>query len=111
MRRKRYQRGSLSPRRRNGKRYWYAQWREGGEPRSRVLGLWSQMSKGEAQAQLAAILEPLNRGIPKRQAAIFSFEQFVEGVYLPLARKKNKVSTMMTTEQLVGKHLVEKLGP
>ena len=27
MRRKRFQRGSITPRKRNGKRYWYAQWR------------------------------------------------------------------------------------
>src|SRR6476659_620377 len=34
MRRKRFQRGSLKPRKRKGKTYWYAQWREYGEPRS-----------------------------------------------------------------------------
>jgi hypothetical protein len=27
MRRRRFQRGSITPRKRNGKRYWYVQWR------------------------------------------------------------------------------------
>ncbi len=39
MRRRRYQRGSIYPRKRSGKNYWYAQWREHGHPRSKELGL------------------------------------------------------------------------
>jgi len=60
MRRKRFQRGSVKPRKRNGKNYWYAQWREEGLPKSKELGLVSKMTRIEAEQALAEILEPVN---------------------------------------------------
>jgi hypothetical protein len=61
MRRQRFQRGSLKCRKRNGKSYWYAQWRENGKPKSKELGLCSAVTQGKAEAMLAEILEPIWR--------------------------------------------------
>jgi hypothetical protein len=110
MRRKRFQRGSLKPRKRMGRSYWYAQWREGGQCRSKEFGLCSQMSKGEAEGALAAILQPLNVSAGLRVHATYTFERFVEEVYLPVWRGKWKVSTGMTEESRLCFHLVGSLG-
>lgn len=76
-----------------------------------MLGKCSEMSKGEAEAVLAAILAPINAGVPRKQTAVFTVRQFVTSVYLPLARRKWKASTAMTTEPTINFHLVEPLGP
>src|ERR1022692_3250084 len=82
MRRKRFQRGCLRPRKRNGKNYWYAQWREGGRPKSKELGLCSKMSPVEAEAKFMEILQPVNAGAERAKRIDFTFESFVEAVYL-----------------------------
>src|SRR5213594_2180878 len=98
MRRKRFQRGSLKSRIRNGKKYWYAQWRENGQPKSKELGLCSAISQGKAEARLAEILEPINRAAGEWQGSSFTFGHFIEAVYLPVWRGTWKVSTRMTEE-------------
>jgi integrase len=112
MRRKRYQRGSLKPRKRNGKEYWYAQWRADGQPKSKELGLCSRVSKSEALATLDEILRVINRGAGQPPDTARTFQQFVECVYLP-TRKDGcwKGSTTMTTEGLIKTHLISALGP
>ena len=110
MRRKRYQRGSLKPRKRNGKRYWYAQWRENHRPRSKELGLCSEVTRSEAEAKLAEILRPINAGIERRVVRDQSFASFVENVFLPAGRRKWKRSTDMTNEQQIACHLMPVLG-
>jgi integrase len=110
MRRKRFQRGSLKPRKRKGKVYWYAQWREMGQPKSRELGLYSKLSRAEAETMLAAILQPVNEAVGHTQAPVFTFRAFVTSVYLPVFRGKWKASTAMTEEERIQTHLVKSLG-
>src|SRR5882672_11963454 len=62
MRRKRFQRGCLKTRKRNGKNYWYAQWREDGKPKSKEIGLCSKMDRMKAEGILTEILKPINEG-------------------------------------------------
>jgi integrase len=110
MRRKRYQRGSLKSRKRNGREYWYAQWREAGRPKSKEFGLCSRVAKSEALAKLDVILRPINGGAGRPPDTAQTFQQFVENVYLPT--KKDgcwKGSTTMTTEGLVKTHLITAL--
>lgn len=107
MRRRRFQRGGLSQRKRNGRLYWYLQWREDGGPRSKELGLCSELSRAQAEVMRAAIMEPINRGILKRTKPIYTLGQFIEAVYLPVCRRKWKASTTMTTEALINAHLRE----
>ena len=111
MRRKRFQRGCLRPRKRNGKNYWYAQWREGGRPKSKELGLCSKMSPVEAKAKLMEILQPVNAGAERAKRIDFTFESFVEAVYLPVCYRKWKASTAMTEVDRLQFHLVQSLGP
>jgi integrase len=110
MRRKRFQRGSLKPRKRNGKTHWYAQWREYGEPRSKELGLYSSLSRAEAETMLAAILQPINEGVGKPQLPVFTFKAFIDSVYLPVYSGKWKASTAMNEELRIQVHLVGTLG-
>ena len=110
MRRKRFQRGSLTPRKRNGKRYWYAQWRENGQPKSKELGLCSHVSRAEAEALLADILRPINAGICGTVAQFFTFQSFVESVFLRVRRQGWKTSTDMTSTALIEGHLIPELG-
>jgi integrase len=110
MRRRRFQRGGLSQRKRNGRLFWYLQWREDGRPRSKELGPCSEITRAQAEVMRAAIMEPINKGILKPAKPMYTFGQFVEAVYLPVSRRKWKASTTMTTEALIGAHLAE-LGP
>src|SRR5207244_12602195 len=70
MRRKRFQRGSVKPRKRKGRLYWYAQWRESGTCRSKELGLCSLMSSGEVAVAVPAILQPIHVGAGRRRRPV-----------------------------------------
>ena len=85
MRRKRFQRGSLSPRKRNGKNYWYAQWREDGKPKSKEIGLCSKMTRIVAEGILTEILQPVNEGAENPEKIIWTFAKFCEVERSPVA--------------------------
>lgn len=106
MRRKRFQKGSLQARKHGRHRVWVASWWEDGSRRSKVLGLCSKMSMGEAQAAMAAILQPINEGTALGPRPVYTFGQFVEDVYLPHGRRGWKESTAGTSEQIIRKHLL-----
>lgn len=110
MRKKRYQVGSLQRRRHGRAKVWVALWYEHGSRRYRTLGRCSKMSQGEARAKLDEILKPLNVGTPESRVEPPTFGDFVDGVYLPFARRRWKVSTAMTSEQRIRFHLVSELG-
>ena len=110
MRRRRFQRGGLSQRKRNGRLFWYLQWREDGQPRSKELGPCSEMTRAKAEVMRAAIMEPINKGILKPVKPVYTLGKFIDAVYLPVSRRKWKASTTMTTEALINAHLTE-LGP
>lgn len=111
MRRRRFQSGGLSKRKRNGRLYWYLQWREGGQPKSKELGLVSDITRAQAEILRAAIMEPINKGVAQTAKPAYTFEQFIEAVYLPVALRRWKVSTAMTNEVLMRAHLLPALGP
>ena len=106
MRRKRFQKGSLQVRKHGRHRVWVACYWEDGSRRSKVLGRYSQIGKGEAEAVLSAILQPINDGAARRPKSVFTFERFVGEVYLPFCRRSWKQSTEATSEQIIRSHLV-----
>jgi integrase len=110
MRRKRFQRGSLQVRKHGRHRVWVACWWQEGSRRSKVLGRCSQMGKGEAEAILSAILQPVNSSITATVKPIYTFEQFVNEMYLPFCRRSWKESTAGTSEQIVKSHLIPEFG-
>lgn len=110
MRRKRFQRGCLTTRKRNGKNYWFALWREEGRPKSKELGLCSKMSRISAESILQEILKPINEGVEQAISKEMTFESFVELTYLPVFQQKWKDSTAMTETHRIRFHLVRALG-
>ncbi len=110
MRQKRYQRGCLKPRKRKGKLYWYAQWKDGPRKKSKELGLCSKVARADAEALLAAILRPINGELGHSQLELFTFRSFVEKIYLPIFRQKWKASTTETEEYRLRAHLVKTVG-
>ena len=103
--RKRHQRGSLA--KVNGR--WIAQWREDGRRCKRTLGVVSGMTKTEAQQALNQILAPINQGVGSPSTSD-KLAHFIEGVFLPFYRRKWKLSTAITTENRLRKHLLADFG-
>jgi integrase len=110
MRRKRFQKGSLQQRKHGKHCVWVAFWWEDGSRRSKVLGRSSQMSKAAAESILSAMLRDVNSGMSQRVKPVSTFEEFVEGVYLPFRRRSWKESTAGTSEQIVKSHLIPEFG-
>jgi hypothetical protein len=110
MRRKRYLKGSVRPRKHGRHKVWVVQWWQEGGRRSRVLGKCSDMSTGQAETIMASILAPLNETAGTRQPRAYTFAQYVEEVYLPVCRRKWKESTRMTSEPSIKGHLVQAFG-
>ncbi len=85
MRRNRFQKGSVRPRKHGRHKVWVAQWREQGSNRTKVLGRCSQVSKGQAHAMLAQILQRLNESAEFRRAPMEGIDsQYVRTRHPPL---------------------------
>ncbi len=110
MRRKRFQKGSVGPRKHGRHKVWVAQWWEQGNKRSKVLGHCAEISKGQAHAMLAQILQPVNEGVGDRQTAVFTFKQYTQDVFLPAFRQKWKESTRSTSEPDIVRYLIPAFG-
>jgi integrase len=59
---------------------------------------------------LQEILRPVNEGVERRELTKFTFEQFVQLVYLPVFERKWKSSTAATEIPQIRFHLVRALG-
>ena len=110
MRRKRFQKGSIRPRRQGHTKVWLAQWRDDGVKRSKVLGPCSEIPKSQAEAILAQILQPINLQVCRQHTAIFRFGEYVEEVFLSASRRKWKESTRSTSEADILRYLVPAFG-
>lgn len=101
VRKKRYKQGSLQPYMIGGRKVWYAQWWESRNRRTKVLGPCSEITKGEAQAQLAAILAPLNENLSPTAGKVVTAGEFIEQQFIPWQELAWKQSTAMTTTQRI----------
>jgi integrase len=111
MRRTRFQQGSLTTRKRKGRVYWLAQWREEGGHRTKELGLCSKVSSHAAKIMLQEILKPINARAEHQQIRTATFEQFVENVYIPIFQGgKWKDSTADNEISQIRHHLVGAFG-
>jgi integrase len=99
--RRRYQQGSLSKVDGN----WIAQWWEDGHRRNRTLGRVSTVAKAKAQADLDAILAPINSRASAPSPST-TWGDFVHNTYLPFYRRKWKLSTKETNEDRLRVHLM-----
>ncbi|MGJ5813593.1 tyrosine-type recombinase/integrase [Paludibaculum fermentans] len=108
MRRKRYQNGSLQVVSTHGKRkMWILQYRDGGSKKYHTIGLFSKMSKSEAQQAQADFMKEVNARTASAPDPQITFGDFLEGVALPFLRSKWKRSTRDTTENRIRHHLEE----
>ena len=110
MRRKRYQRGSVRPRKHGRFKVWVAQWWDGGSKKSKVLGRCADITKAQADVMMAQILEPLNERAGQKTARIYTFRRFMDEVFLPVHRRKWKESTRMSSESAIQTHLMPEFG-
>lgn len=103
--RRRFQKGSLQ--KVNGA--WVARWWQDGQRKARTLGRVSQMTKAQAQSELAALVAQANnkRAEPSERQ---TFSDFVRDVYLPFYRRKWKRTTTMTNEDRLAHHLMSDFG-
>jgi integrase len=110
MRRKRFQKGSLQSRKHGRHRVWVAFWYQSDGRHSKVLGRNAQMTKSDAEAVLSSILRTINSGAGQTTQPVYTFAQFIDGVYLPFCRRNWKESTAGTSEQIIKSHLVPEFG-
>ena len=103
--RRRYQQGSLKKVDGN----WIAQWWEDGHRRKRTLGRVSTVAKAKAQADLNAILAPINSRASAPSPSLV-WGEFVNHTYLPFYSRKWKLSTKMTNEERLRVHLMPIYG-
>lgn len=106
MRQKRFIRGSLRVRKHGRQKVWLAQWWQKGSRRSKILGRFSELSKGQAEVMLTQIVQPLNKEAGQSQSPLFTFKQYVEEKFLPVCRRIWKESTQTTSESDIIRYLV-----
>lgn len=105
------QRGSLQVVMHRGRKVWRAQWRENGRGRTRILGLYKDISRDEARAILDGILSPLEQScVRRRPVNALTLRRYVLDEYLPTKSRVWKASTRTTTEQLVKDHILAAFG-
>jgi len=68
------------------------------------------MTSVEAHLALAEILRPINEGATDERLVPYTFEEFVNEMYLPHCRQTWKASTAYTSEHIVKVHLLPELG-
>jgi len=103
--RKRHQQGSLK----KVGLSWIAQWWENGHRRKRALGRIAEMTKTQAQNELAAILFPINSS-QEAPSDNCTFGDFVNRMYLPFYHRKWKDSTTACNVERVKHHLTGEFG-
>ena len=111
MRRKRFQKGSLQARKHGRHRVWVAFWWEDGEPAMQDAGPSAPKCRKQKQKQFfPQFFRAINSGATQTARPVYTFEQFINDVYLPFCRRSWKESTAGTSEQIVKSHLVPEFG-
>jgi len=86
---------------------WVVLYREGSTRKYETLGLFSKMSKGDAQQKQAEFMNTVNAKLAIDPDPQITFGQFLEAGALPFLRSKWKRSTASTTEARMNYHLAE----
>ncbi len=113
MRRKRYPRGSLQ-RVKQGCRYVgvVKYYDKDGRRRQTTLGQAARLTKTEAQVERERFMATVNgdaaEQLSRRDPPTLG--EFIVGTYLPFKRRRWKVSTVVTTEDRIKRHIIEEIG-
>src|SRR6266699_1917610 len=109
-RRRRFQRGSLQKRKSAGSWHWIAFWWKDQRRRGQILGPCSFMSRPEALAEMAKLVQPLNAHAGEPITRVWTVADWIRDSFLPLSRRKWKLSTAATTGDRIRKHILTDLG-
>jgi integrase len=89
---------------------WVLLYRDGSSRKYATLGLYSKMSKSQAEEKRDELIAEANARNALAPDPDITFGQFLEGVALPFLRSKWKRSTRATTENRITHHLKEAFG-
>ena len=109
-RRRRFQRGSLQKRKSGGCWNWIAFWWEDGRRRGQLLAPCSRMSRPEALAEMAKLLQPVNTNAGQVLPHLWTLADWIRDSFLPFSRRRWKLSTASTTGDRIRKHILTDLG-
>ncbi len=109
-RRRRFQRGSLQKRKSGGSWNWVAFWWQDRRRRGQILGPCSTMGRPEALAEMAKLVQPLNAHAGEPITRLWTVADWIRDSFLPLSRRKWKLSTAATTGDRIRKHILTDLG-
>ena len=110
MHRQRHQKGSLQVRKHGGRKMWVLLYRDGRTRKYATLGVYSKMSKSEAEAKRDELVAEANARNANAPNPDITFGEFLDGVALPFLRSKWKKSTRSTTENRIQHHLRREFG-
>src|SRR5215831_20243794 len=110
-RRRRFQRGSLQKRKSAGGLNWIAFWWQDHHRRSQTLGPCAEMTRAEALAQMAKLLQPVNAHAGQVLPRVWTLADWIRDSFLPFSRRRWKLSTASTTGDRIRKHILTDLGP
>ena len=85
---------------------WIGHWHSDGRRKSQIVGSVKDMTKGKAREEVAKIVAAERAKLEAKRH--WSFEEFVNEVYLPFYRRKWKLSTRGSNENRINIHLVER---
>jgi len=108
--RQRHQKGSLQVRQHGKRKMWVLLYRDGGTRKYATLGLYSKMSKTQAETKRDELIAEANARNALAPDPDITFGQFLEGIALPFLRSKWKRSTAATTENRIDHHLKQTFG-
>jgi hypothetical protein len=113
MRRKRRQRGSLQRVKQGSRFMWVVKYYDNdGRRRQTTLGQAARMTKAEAQVERERFMATINEDAAERLARRDPpmLGEFIVGTYLPFKRRRWKLSTAVTTEDRIRRHIVNEIG-
>jgi len=84
---------------------WVLLYRDGSTRKYATLGLYSKMSKSQAEERRDELLNEVNTRNASAPDPEITFGEFLEGVALPFLRSKWKRSTAVTTQNRIKHHL------
>ena len=108
--RQRHQKGSLQVRQHGKRKMWVLLYRDGSSRKYATLGLYSKISKSQAEEKRDELLNEVNARNAIAPDPHITFGDFLEGVALPFLRSKWKRSTAATTENRITYHLKTEFG-
>jgi integrase len=108
--RQRHQKGSLQVRQHGKRKMWALLYRDGSTRKYATLGLYSKLSKSQAEEKRDELLNEVTARNAVAPDPHITFGEFLEGIALPFLRSKWKRSTAATTENRITHHLKTEFG-